>query len=187
MDYPYYTAAPQSYQFLGLPTPAHSGSANSDDFSNSPVRGAPLNLASPISSHNSHYPTQQDPSPSSPHPPVYPPQHHQPHHFLTQKQDAFDQYQQNYNFPQFDTGTTNGLPPQPKPPTPQSRHKGHKPSFNPKENETHVFDMNMEMPEDGIRRGSNSDDDENLTPAQSKRKAQNRAAYVLPLLHPQRS
>lgn len=181
MDYPYFTAAPQPYQFLGLPpTPAHTGSANSDDFSNSPVRGVPLNLASPISSHHSHYSTQHHPSPSSPHPPVYPPQHHHSHHFLTQKQDAFDQFQQNYDFTQFNNAAANGLPPQPKPPTPQSQHK---PSVSSNGNGNHGYDMNMEMNDEGTRRGSNSDDDDNMTPAQSRRKAQNRAAYV-PLFIP---
>lgn len=143
MDYPYYSAAPQPYQFLGLPpTPAHTahaGSANSDDFSNSPpVRPAPFS-----------YVTYQSP------------------HSLTSRQDAFDQYQ-NFDYSQF---SHNGLPQsqQPKPPTPQ-----HKPSI-PANN---GYDMQMDMNADEMRRGSNSDDDDNMTPAQSRRKAQNRAAYV---------
>jgi len=118
MDYPYFTAAPQPYQFLGLPpTPAHTGSANSDDFSNSP-----------------------------------------PDAFEFQNFDAFNQH---FN--------ANGI--QPKPPTPLSQHK---PSIS---NSNHNYEMNNgDMNDDAMRRGSNSDDDDNMTPAQSRRKAQNRAA-----------
>lgn len=124
MDYPYFTAAPQPYQFLGLPpTPAHTGSANSDDFSNSP--------------------------------------------------DAFDQFQPTFDYAQFNNAPANGLPPQPKPPTPQSQHK---PSISSSGNGNHGYDMNMEINDESTRRGSNSDDDDNMTPAQSRRKAQNRAA-----------
>ena len=63
MDYPYFTAAAQQpYQFLPLPpTPAHTGSSNSDDFSNSP----------PV---RDHFHTLQSYSQS----------------FLTPKQDAFE-------------------------------------------------------------------------------------------------
>jgi len=111
MDYPYFTAAPQPYQFLGLPpTPAHTNT-NSDEFSNSPP-------------------------------------------------DAFDQFQ---NFDTYNHFNANGLP---KPPTPQPQ----KPSVN------NGFDLGLDMQDDVNRRGSNSDDDENMTPAQSRRKAQNRAA-----------
>lgn len=138
MDYPYFTAAPQPYQFLGLPpTPAHTGSANSDDFSNSP----------PV---RDHFHTIQSYSQA----------------FLTPKQDAFefqnfDAFNQHFN--------ANGI--QPKPPTPLSQHK---PSIS---NSNHNYEMNNgDMNDDAMRRGSNSDDDDNMTPAQSRRKAQNRAA-----------
>lgn len=43
------------------------------------------------------------------------------------------------------------------------------------------FDAQGDGGDDATRRGSNSDDDENMTPAQSRRKAQNRAAYVFHL------
>jgi AP-1-like factor len=133
MDYPYFNAAPQPYQFLGLPpTPAHTGSANSDDFSNSP----------PVRVQSFSYVTYQSP--------------------LTVRQDAFDQFQ-TFDYNQF---APNGLP-QPKPPTPQ-----HKPSISA----NNGFDMPLDMNDDAMRRGSNSDDDDNMTPAQSRRKAQNRAA-----------
>ena len=137
MDYPYFTAAPQPYQFLGLPpTPAHISSSNSDDFSNSP----------PV---RDHFHTLQSYS--------------QP--FLTPKQDVFefqnfDAFNQQFN--------ANDI--QAKPPTPLSQHK---PSISTSNNyEINNGDQN----DDSMRRGSNSDDDENRTPAQARRKAQNRAA-----------
>jgi len=143
MDYPYFTAAPQPYQFLGLPpTPAHTGSANSDDFSNSP----------PVRSQPFSYVTYQSPT-----------------SLTTKQQDAFDQFQ-SFDYNPFTA--SNGLPPQDqnKPPTPQ-----HKPSIVSANN---GFEMPADMNNDEMRRGSNSDDDDNMTPAQSRRKAQNRAAYV---------
>jgi len=143
MDYPYFTAAPQPYQFLGLPpTPAHTGSANSDDFSNSP----------PVRSQPFSYVTYQSPT-----------------SLTTKQQDAFDQFQ-SFDYNPFTA--SNGLPPQDqnKPPTPQ-----HKPSIVSANN---GFEMPVDMNNDEMRRGSNSDDDDNMTPAQSRRKAQNRAAYV---------
>ena len=138
MDYPYFTAAPQPYQFLGLPpTPAHTTSANSDDFSNSPPVRNPFHTVT----YNS---------------------------FLTPRQDAFEQFQ---NFDAFNHYNANGLPAA-KPPTPLSQHK---PSVSSTANHN-GFDVNMDMSEEAMRRGSNSDDDDNMTPAQSRRKAQNRAA-----------
>jgi AP-1-like transcription factor len=138
MDYPYFTAAPQPYQFLGLPpTPAHISSSNSDDFSNSP----------PV---RDHFHTLQSYS--------------QP--FLTPKQDVFefqnfDAFNQQFN--------ANDI--QAKPPTPLSQHK---PSIS---TSNHNYEINNgEQNDDSMRRGSNSDDDENRTPAQARRKAQNRAA-----------
>jgi hypothetical protein len=176
MDYQYFAAAPQPYPFLGLPpTPAHTGSANSEDYSNSPVRGVPLNLASPISTHPSHSSDQQNASPSSLRASVYPPQHHHSHPFLTQKQEAFDQFQPSFDFNQFNNVAANGIPSEAKLPPPQSQHKSSI-SSNGNANRNHSFEMNIEMNDDGARRGSNSDDDDNMTPAQSRRKAQNRAA-----------
>ncbi|KAN0110714.1 hypothetical protein V8E51_007101 [Hyaloscypha variabilis] len=137
MDYPYFTAAQQPYTFLGLPpTPAHTGSSNSDDFSNSP----------PV---RDHFHTLQSYSQS----------------FLTPKQDAFefqpfDAFNQHYN----------PNPIQVKAPTPHSQHK---PSIS---TSTHNYEIPGEQNDDSNRRGSNSDDDDNMTPAQSRRKAQNRAA-----------
>jgi len=123
MDYPYFAAAPHphsQYQFLGQPpTPAHTNSANSDEFSASPP-------------------------------------------------DAFDQFQ-SFDYSQF---TPNNIPQpniaQPKPPTPQ-RH-------TPSVSVSHGYEAPLDMNDDATRRGSNSDDDENMPPAQARRKAQNRAA-----------
>lgn len=143
MDYPYFTAAPQPYQFLhvGLPpTPAHTGSANSDEYSNSPpVRDEFLKVQ----------PYSQS--------------------LLTAKQDAFDTFP---NFGGYDHyGNSNGLPTN-KPPTPVSQHKG---SIGNAGNQN--YDVNGgEVNNNGNQHGSNSDDDDNMTPAQTRRKAQNRAA-----------
>jgi AP-1-like factor len=142
MDYPYFTTAPQQqqpYHFLGLPpTPAHTGSDNSDHFSNSP----------PVREfHNDQSYSQS---------------------FLTPKQDVFE-YQ---NYESFNQHYNNGLPAA-KPPSPLSQHK---PSIS--NTATQNYDMNngVDMNDDSNRRGSNSDDDDNMTPAQTRRKAQNRAA-----------
>ncbi|KAF4630740.1 hypothetical protein G7Y89_g7396 [Cudoniella acicularis] len=137
--YPYFTAAPQAYPFLGLPpTPAHTGSANSDDFSNSP----------PV---RDHFHTLQSHTLS----------------ILTPTQDASSYDFQNFDAYQQFNG--NGLV---KPPTPLSQHK---PSISNGVN--NGFDINLDLNDDGMRRGgSNSDDEDNRTPAQSRRKAQNRAA-----------
>ncbi|KAL3419910.1 bZIP transcription factor [Phlyctema vagabunda] len=130
MDYPYFQAAPQPYQFLGLPpTPSHTNSAHSDDFSN----GSP---------------------------PMY-----------DQFQQQFDQYGfNNHNVVQ-----------QVKPPSPPLQHKTSITSINPnvQQTQSQVLDANaMDLNDESNRQrgGSNSDDEENMTPAQSRRKAQNRAA-----------
>ncbi|KAH8589646.1 hypothetical protein B0O99DRAFT_636599 [Bisporella sp. PMI_857] len=125
MDYQYghYNVTPQSaypqYHQLGLQTPTHTGSANSDDFGNSPPDVA-----------------------------------------------SFDQFP-NYDHHHQDYGQYHhGLPHQ-KPPTPV-----HKPAITA----NNGFEISPDMNDHGINRGSNSDDDDNMTPAQSRRKAQNRAA-----------
>ncbi|RDW77483.1 hypothetical protein BP6252_05536 [Coleophoma cylindrospora] len=135
MDYPYFQPAPQPYQFLGLPpTPSHTNSAHSDEFSN----GSP--------------PMEQ-----------------------------YDQFQQ------FDFGFNNhnAMQQQIKPATPPHHQpQAHKPSIS---STTQNVNPNHGLPEmsraemqDDInsrqRGGSNSEDEENMTPAQSRRKAQNRAA-----------
>ncbi|RDL36147.1 uncharacterized protein BP5553_06759 [Venustampulla echinocandica] len=147
MEYPYFNAGPpQGYPFLGLPlTPAHSGSANSDDFNNSPPVGASSPVANPIPWHDQKIltPRSQDAS-----------------NFDFQ---TFDAYQQHYN--------ANALP-LAEPQTPLSLDQ--KPPIGTGAGSG--FDHNIDHGNDATQRGSNSDDDDNRTPAQSRRKAQNRAA-----------
>jgi AP-1-like transcription factor len=153
MDYSYFTAAQQPYQFLGLPpTPAHTNSANSDDFSNSPPVCSPSHSYQSLSYQSPFF------APSS-----YSPSNSAYHFTLTARQDDFNQYQ-NYDYNQFAPSAVA----QARPPTPQ-----HKPSISA----NNGFDMQLPMNADETQRGSNSDeDDRDMTPAQSRRKAQNRAA-----------
>ncbi|CZT04768.1 related to YAP1-transcriptional activator involved in oxidative stress response [Rhynchosporium agropyri] len=143
MDYPYFTTTTaQPFQYLDLPpTPVHTGSSNSDHYSNSP----------PVRSQNQFHKVQPFSEP-----------------FLTPKQDAFE-YQ---NFDTFNQHYDNGMQPI-KPPTPVSQHK---PSISNGVNPNYDMIIGGDLNDDANRRGSNSDDDDNMTPAQSRRKAQNRAA-----------
>lgn len=185
MDYSYFTPAQQQqqYPFLGLPpTPART-SANSDEFSNSPSVRAPSpiyqsqslsyqsysrslslslsqsqsqsqSLSSP--SHSLSHSRLVSRSPRSPSIPVYP-------FALTATQDDFNHFQP-YDYNQYGPNAV----PQPRPPTPQ-----HKPSIA----SSNGFDMSLHVNSEETQRGSNSDDDDkDMTPAQSRRKAQNRAA-----------
>jgi hypothetical protein len=185
MDYSYFTPAQQQqqYPFLGLPpTPART-SANSDEFSNSPSVCAPSptyqspslsyqsysralslslsqsqsqsqSLSSP--SHSLSHSRLVSRSPRSPSIPVYP-------FALTATQDDFNHFQP-YDYNQYGPNAV----PQPRPPTPQ-----HKPSIA----SSNGFDMSLHVNSEETQRGSNSDDDDkDMTPAQSRRKAQNRAA-----------
>lgn len=79
-------------------------------------------------------------------------------------QDAFDQFQ---TFDAYNNFTNNGLP---QPSTPPSQHV---PSIKAAKSDS--MDTSMDMNNADNRQGSNSDD-EDMTPAQSRRKAQNRAA-----------
>ncbi|KAG9244565.1 hypothetical protein BJ878DRAFT_63621 [Calycina marina] len=72
----------------------------------------------------------------------------------------------NYNI--FDYNQYSSGLPQPKPPTPAQQKPNVSPSFS--------YEAPQDMNEDAMRRGSNSDDEENMTQPQSRRKAQNRAA-----------
>jgi len=118
MDYSYFAAAaPQPYQFMGLPpTPAHTNIISADEFSN----GSPP--------------------------------------------DAFSQFQ---NFDAYNQFNANGVP---EPPSPQSQHRNSIPAPI-----SDGLDGSVDMNGADNRQGSNSDD-EDMTPAQSRRKAQNRAA-----------
>ncbi|RAL61849.1 hypothetical protein DID88_002912 [Monilinia fructigena] len=78
-------------------------------------------------------------------------------------QDVFDQYHQPYNYAnQYDAHINKAT-------TPLSQQK-------PSISHPMYTEIPTDMNEDAIQRGSNSDDEENMTPAQSRRKAQNRAA-----------
>jgi AP-1-like transcription factor len=64
------------------------------------------------------------------------------------------------------------------PHTPHSQHNGQKSSFsNPRPATGHGLEPDMGINTNPVKQaGINSDDDDNMTPAQSRRKAQNRAA-----------
>lgn len=83
---------------------------------------------------------------------------------LTATQDDFNNNYQPYDYNQYAPNAMS----QAKPATPQ-----HKPSISA----NNGFDMSLHMGAEEMQRGSNSDEDErDMTPAQSRRKAQNRAA-----------
>jgi AP-1-like factor len=176
MDYSYFTPAQQQYPFLGLPpTPAHTNSANSDEYNNSPSVCAPSPLYQSVSQSQSisyqSYSRSQSLSQSQSlshshfvaHSPRSPPPNPAYPFALTATQDDFNHFQ-TYDYNQYAPSTV----PQPKPPTPQ-----HKPSISA----SNGFDMSLHVSSEEMQRGSNSDEDEkDMTPAQSRRKAQNRAA-----------
>ncbi|TVY17448.1 Fluconazole resistance protein 3 [Lachnellula arida] len=157
MDYPYFTtAAPQAYPFVGLPpTPSHTNSISEHDFCSNP--SPPVRSQFPTSSFKPD-----------------------PLFILTPVQDAnFDFQFEGFN-QHFTQNTQNALhkPPQ----TPHSQPNGHKPSFSSSRN-GHGLDQDLGINTNTNTNinpvnlaGSNSDDDENMTPAVSRRKAQNRAA-----------
>lgn len=150
MDYPYFqTATPQAYPYVpvGLPpTPTQTNSISEHDFSSNP--------SPPVRSH--FHTLDSDPL-----------------SILTPIQDGNYDFQfESYNH--FSQNTQNGL--HHKPQTPHPQH--HKPSYGatPRPN------SNNQDPDSGMNNGngnqpgSNSDDEDNMTPAQTRRKAQNRAA-----------
>jgi AP-1-like factor len=186
MDYSYFPPAQQQqqYPFLGLPpTPAHTASANtSDEFSNSPSVCAPSplypsqNISYQSSSRSFSFSQSQSQSlsqslsqsPYSPYASGSPRSSSNPTYpfvALTARQDDFSHFQ-NYDYAQAQYAP--GSVPQVKPPTPL-----HKPSITA----SNGFDMSLLPSSEEMQRGSNSDEDEkDMTPAQSRRKAQNRAA-----------
>ena len=114
-------------------------------------------------------------------------------HFPNDQFQNFEQYAAHFNPQQT-------FPGPPGPPTPPNQHpaalggqqqqqqaqtlNGGAAAANMKAIPADVLAMTKAEPNDdlrGGRQGSNSDEDE-LTPAQSRRKAQNRAAYVVPHL-----
>ncbi|KAK6224946.1 bZIP transcription factor [Colletotrichum tabaci] len=160
MDFSHqYFAQTQPYQFMGIPplTPSHSNSAGSDDF----------NTTSPPDVYAAEFPND--------------------HHFAT-----FDNYppaQFNHQHTSFPgppgppTPPNHGLPvqqpvqqpvqSQPQPP----QHNGMSaPPVHQIKPQPDAVAHKQEPLDDHSRRGQSNSDDEDLTPAQSRRKAQNRAA-----------
>lgn len=73
---------------------------------------------------------------------------------------------------------------QPQPPQQPPQHNGMPaPPVQQIKPQPEVVVHKQEPMDDHSRRGGSNSDDEDLTPAQSRRKAQNRAAYVQPLSH----
>lgn len=150
-----YYGAGQPYQFLGIPppTPSHSNSAPSEDFNHSPPVGLSL-----------------------PRPSIAPGRttNHRP-------QDIYDQFQNFENYPQFDHSQA----PAPafsqgqNPPTPPTQQHGrvHGIKAQQQQQPDMVSPAKTEI-DQNARAGSNSAEEDDMTPAQSRRKAQNRAAYV---------
>ncbi|KAL0937656.1 bZIP transcription factor [Colletotrichum truncatum] len=149
MDYSQqYFAQTQPYQFMGIPplTPSHSNSAGSDDF----------NTTSPPGVYT-EYPNDQ-------------------------QFNTFDNYAaaaqfnpQHTSFPGPPTPPNHGLPvQQQQAPQQQPKHNGMSvpPVQQPQADVVHK----QEPLDDYSRRGGSNSDDDDLTPAQSRRKAQNRAA-----------
>lgn len=145
MDYSsYFAASQQPFHLMGLPpTPSHTHSGASDDFSN----GSPSVSLLPADYVSS------------------------PHLLTSPSQlDAFEQFQDFDGFPHFATGIV-------KPPTPTP--SAHQPiDVQPaaqlsqrKSSEQTNIDANSDQ-----QQGGSNSDNEDMTPAQSKRKAQNRAA-----------
>lgn len=204
MDYSYYQNAPQAYQFLGMPpTPAHSGSAvSSEDYNNSPTVRAPFHYAAPVLSqtHLPHPQSEefhQNPSPHYSHSHYHSspsPQHQSPiqpgpqtQAFLTPRgqHDAFDQYQ-NFDFTQHFSSANQALP-KSSPPLSQQKaalasngnvsamHSNYEVN-NYESNNGAVMETASEESRRSVAQGQSNSDDDDMTPAQSRRKAQNRAA-----------
>ncbi|PNH37923.1 hypothetical protein VD0004_g8872 [Verticillium dahliae] len=188
MDFSHqYYANAQSYPFIGIPplTPSHSNSAASDDF----------NTTSPPDAYPEFPPDQ--------HQHQHQQQHHQQHHQQHQQQphfSSFDHYQAQFLHQQAQAAANPAAQvPFPGPPTPpnnptvrqqqQQQHRQEPPSQAAVGNGVHAQPIQphpdaaaaaaaqkQEALDDHNRRGGSNSDDDDMTPAQSRRKAQNRAA-----------
>ncbi|KAJ0340936.1 hypothetical protein COL922a_002880 [Colletotrichum nupharicola] len=166
MDFSHqYFAQAQPYQFMGIPplTPSHSNSAGSDDF----------NTTSPPRTATCTYTimTEQD---------VYA-EYPNDQHFNSFENYAPAQFNpQHTSFPGPPGPPTppNHLPvQQPQPPQQPPQHNGMPaPPVQQIKPQPEVVVHKQEPMDDHCRRGGSNSDDEDLTPAQSRRKAQNRAA-----------
>ncbi|KAH9883654.1 hypothetical protein F4778DRAFT_801230 [Xylariomycetidae sp. FL2044] len=154
----YYGAA-QPYQFIGIPplTPSHSHSAASDEFNSH----SPHELYENFQNNHNHNHNNNSSSGSSN-------DHFQPN---------FEQYGQFNGNPNPNQNQNFHGPPGPPTPPAHSLH-GHNQGNGASIMSNHQADMLPAAkpdPDANRQTGSNSDDDD-LTPAQSRRKAQNRAA-----------
>jgi AP-1-like factor len=147
MDYSYFSAGPQPYQFFGLPpTPGQSNTPPPGDYSRpvlSPVR------------------INEDP----------------PNRFPTSDMDAaFAAFQQNFRYDPTSFGTQhrNSLSQSPTK-SPRKDSTISIPDGNGNRNGLQPIAADISY-EDQQRARSSSEEKESLTPAQSRRKAQNRAA-----------
>ncbi|WYZ39198.1 hypothetical protein EsH8_III_001112 [Colletotrichum jinshuiense] len=153
-----YFAQAQPYQFMGIPplTPSHSNSAGSDDF----------NTTSPPDVY-AEYPNDQHFSSFD-------------NYAAAQSQAQFNPQHASFNGPPGPpTPPNHGLPvqqsvqPQPQQPGRNAMSVPPGQQINP---QTEAPVHKQEPFDDHARRGGSNSDDEDLTPAQSRRKAQNRAA-----------
>ncbi|KAK7451953.1 bZIP transcription factor [Colletotrichum acutatum] len=169
MDFSHqYFAQAQPYQFMGIPplTPSHSNSAGSDDF----------NTTSPPRTATCTYTIMTDQD-------VYAEYPNDQQHF-----NNFDNYAAAQQFnpqhtsfpgpPGPPTPPNHGLPVQQPVQQQRTQHNGMSaPPVQQIKAQPDALIHKQEPLDDHSRRGqSNSDDEENMTPAQSRRKAQNRAA-----------
>jgi AP-1-like factor len=151
MDYSYFSAGPQPYQFFGLPpTPGQSNTPPPSEYSR------PILSPGRVGNETSN-------------------------RFPTSDMDAaFAAFQQNFRYDPTSFGTQ------------QRNSLSHSPTKSPRKDSTiSITDANGNglqaiaadlSYEDQQRARSSSEEKESLTPAQSRRKAQNRAAYVFRVL-----
>lgn len=158
MDYTYFTPAPQQFQFFNLPpTPAHSHTPHGEDENLSPPVSSSSRGARPVSNAIDEIPIVQD---------------------------HFDNPYQHFDpsFPTFDDGSVIAAHNPAHPPP----HLANKASYDQSGGAAlHEVDGNgmralsMSEGNDDMSHHagrSSSEEKESLTPAQSRRKAQNRAA-----------
>lgn len=177
------------YHFIGIPplTPSHSNSAASDEFNNhSPHVSASLASFPVFASVSVAEKKRKEKKKPKKNGALI--------SSSTQQQDVYDNFQNNEHFPQnFEPYAPFNHQPQafpgpPGPPTPPTTHpmhgqNGHNQSQVNTDvsgvvkggNQADILPMTKADPDANRQTASNSDDDD-LTPAQSRRKAQNRAA-----------
>ncbi|TDZ34239.1 Fluconazole resistance protein 3 [Colletotrichum sidae] len=163
MDFSHqYFAQAQPYQFMGIPplTPSHSNSAGSDDFNTTSPPQPDVYAEYPSDQHFGAFDNYAAAAPFNPHhaasfpgPPGPPTP---PNHGLPVQPTSQPQRHNAMSPPMIQQ-----IKPQPQPqPLPQSAD---------------LIIQRQDL-DDHSRRGGSNSDDEDLTPAQSRRKAQNRAA-----------